>query len=188
MTRVTVDRTALDALSRVISVADKKSLQVGWFDSAKYDDGTPVASIAAQNEFGNPAKGIPSRPFLRQSVESNRESWSSVVEQGALAVVNNNASINQVLNSVGLKVSADIKNSIVTGNFSPLSPITIALRKIKNDGQYNIDANLVRSVSAAIAAGETGSGQLGDQSFGNKDPLRDSGYMISTLTHELNNE
>ncbi len=44
---------------------------------------------------------------------------------------------------------------------------------------------MVGAVGAAIAAGETAPGQLGDQSFGNKDPLRDTGYMIATLTHEV---
>jgi len=122
--RVNVDRTALKALSKAMGDANNKSLQVGWFESAKYDDGTPVAGIAAQNEFGNPKLSIPPRPFLRPAVENKQDSWAGIAEQGAKAIVNGKASITQVLNAIGLKSSADIKSSIVTGSFAALSPIT----------------------------------------------------------------
>ena len=185
MSRVTVDKTSLIALSKALGDADNKSLQVGWLESAKYADGPPVAGIAAQNEFGNPKISIPPRPFIRPTIDNQSESWAGIAEQGAKAFLNGKATINQVLNGIGLKASADIKNAIVSGSFVELSPITIALRKIRNDDEYKIGGALVGSVAGAIAAGQTGSGQLGDQSFGNKDPLRESGYMISTLTHEV---
>lgn len=185
MARVTVDRTALKALSKAMSDANNKSLQVGWFESAKYDDGTPVAGIAAQNEFGNPKLSIPPRPFIRPTIENQSEAWAVIAEQGAKALLNGKATINQVLNAIGLKASADIKNSIVNGRFVELSPITIALRKIRNDDQYKIGGALVGSVAGAIADGQTGPGQLGDQSFGNKDPLRETGFLIATISHEV---
>jgi hypothetical protein len=168
-----------------MSDANNKSLQVGWFESAKYDDGTPVAGIAAQNEFGNPKLSIPPRPFIRPTIDNQSEAWASVAEQGAKALLNGNASITQVLNAIGLKASADIKNSIVNGSFVELSPITIALRKIRNDDKFKIGGALVGSVAGAIADGQTGPGQLGDQSFGNKDPLRETGFLIATISHEV---
>jgi len=185
MSRVTVDKTSLTALSKALAGADNKSLQVGWLESAKYADGTPVAGIAAQNEFGNPKLSIPPRPFIRPTIENKTESWAGIADQGAKAFLNGKVSIVQVLNGIGLKASADIKNSIVSGSFVELSPITIALRKIRNDDKYKIGGALVGAVAGAIAAGQTGAGQLGDQSFGNKDPLRETGYLISTLTHEV---
>ena len=42
-------------------------MQVGFFATAKYDDGTPVAAVAAWNEFGT--KRIPERPFFRQAIQ-----------------------------------------------------------------------------------------------------------------------
>ena len=42
-----------------------KSIDVGVFDSAKYQDGTYVATSAAKNEFGS--RKIPSRPFIRNA-------------------------------------------------------------------------------------------------------------------------
>lgn len=185
MARVTVDKTALKALSKAMGDANNKSLQVGWFESAKYDDGTPVAGIAAQNEFGNPKISIPPRPFIRPTIDNQSEAWAGIAEQGAKALLNGKASINQVLNAIGLKASADIKNSIVNSSFVGLSPITIALRKIRNDDKFKIGGALVGSVAGAIADGQTGPGQLGDQSFGNKDPLRETGFLIATISHEV---
>ena len=47
-------------------------VDVGWFPSARYNDekSTPVASVAEENEYGNPAKNIPARPFLRPAISN----------------------------------------------------------------------------------------------------------------------
>ena len=37
-----------------------------FFSDAKYDDGKPVAEVAAYQEYGTAA--IPERPFFRQSI------------------------------------------------------------------------------------------------------------------------
>ena len=39
-----------------------QSVQVGFLAGATYPDGKPVAMIAAIQEFGAPAAGIPPRP------------------------------------------------------------------------------------------------------------------------------
>ena len=56
-------------LKAVLAAAEKqrrKSVKVGFFSTAKYDDGTPVAAVAAINEFG--LAETPERPFFRQAV------------------------------------------------------------------------------------------------------------------------
>lgn len=40
-----------------------KGYNVGFFKDSTYDDGTPIAKVAAWNEFGT--KHIPERPFFR---------------------------------------------------------------------------------------------------------------------------
>lgn len=186
MARVSVNRGSLDTLINALDNADNRAVQSGWFESARYqDDGTPVAAIAAQNEYGNPKLSIPPRPFIRPTIEGQSANWSTIVEQGIKKAIENGTGIDRVLNTLGLKVSADIKNSIVSGDFKALSPVTIALRKIRNDGQMVIGGKLVGAVAGAIAQGKTGLGELGDQSFGNKDPLRETGYLISTITYEV---
>jgi hypothetical protein len=170
-------------IKQLDSIGEKK-MEAGWFESARYDDGTPVAGIMAQNELGNPGRSIPARPSLRPAAEGNKQKWKTTAQKGFAAVVQGKTTPDQVLNILGLQVVGDIKNAIAGGNHAPLSPITIALRRHANDG-VKIGGAFVGAVAAAIAEGKTGRGELGDQSFGNKTPLQDSGYAISTLTYEV---
>lgn len=180
---VSVDLSALKQLERQLK-STASGVQAGWFSSAKYNDGTPVASIAALMEHGTQSQGIPARPFLRQAIAKNEGDWASLADQAALQFVQGNISSEQMLNLLGAKASGDIQESIIDGDFAPLSPITIALRRLKNDG-VKITGSTVGAVAAAIKQGKTGPGELGDQSFGNKDPLRDTGKLIATITHEV---
>lgn len=184
MGSVNVDLSPLKKLKDQLKQADGTSLQTGWFESARYEDGTPVAGIAAQNEFGNPKISIPARPFLRPTVDNQKGDWAQLMDSAAAQILAGNISMKDALNGLGLKSVADIKNSITTGGFPALSPITIALRKLRNQN-VPIGGKTVGWVAAAIAEGKTAPGELGDQSFGNQDPLRETGYMISTLTYEV---
>lgn len=175
----------LRLLKKKLQDAAKNQLEVGWFESAKYDDNTSVAGVAAMQEFGT--KTAPARPFVRPAIAENSDKWSALFADGSRSYLNGDSSINQVMTGVGLTVESDIRNQIVSGSHAPLSPVTIALRRLRNQG-YQIGGKLVGQVAAAIAAGQTGAGQLGDQSFGNKDPLRETGYMLSTLTHEVSKQ
>lgn len=58
------------------SAADKK-VSVGFFESAKYPDGTPVAAVAAYNEFGSDK--TPARPFMRVAIDKNRDKWGKLL-------------------------------------------------------------------------------------------------------------
>ena len=63
--------------SRILATAirdiQSKKLRVGWFDTARYQDGTPVAYVAAIQEFGHGA--IPPRPFMRPTIAQQRQAW-----------------------------------------------------------------------------------------------------------------
>jgi hypothetical protein len=185
MGSVTVDYSGLDALQKMLKQANKRQVKVGWFESAKYDDNTPVAGIAAQNEYGNPNISIPARPFVRPAIADNKQAWAKSIDTMFKRAAEGKTTATAALSVLGDVVASDIKTAIVNGNHAPLSPLTIALRKHRNDGA-KIGGRFIGAVAAAIARGETGSGQLGDQSFGNTDPLRETGYMIATLTSEVN--
>ena len=43
-----------------------KGVEVGFFDTARYPDGTAVTNVAAAHEFG---LGVPERPFFRQALK-----------------------------------------------------------------------------------------------------------------------
>ncbi len=170
--------------SRVLEL-DRLSVFVGWLESAVYDDSTPVAGVAAVQEYGAPSRGIPPRPFLRPTEDEKMKDWKAIIEWGAKAILKGTMTAKDVMNVLGSKMVGDIKGAITDISGPELSPITIALRKIRNDDKYKIGGKLVGAVAGAIADGKTGPGELGDQSFGNKDILRETGYMIATLTHEV---
>jgi hypothetical protein len=171
MSSVKVNLSALKKLSKQLKEADKKELQVGWFSSAKYDNNTPVAYVAALNEFGRNA-----RPFIRPAIAENKKDWNSTLNAALKQMLAGNLTPDKAMTILGLQVEGDIKQSIVSGDHAPLSPITLAIRRLKNDG-VKINATLVGMVADAVARGETGPGQLGQPS-GNTDPLRDTGYML----------
>jgi hypothetical protein len=63
-----------EKLAKVLREAGRggiKSVDVGVFASAKYTDGTPVAAVAAWNEFGTAT--IPERPAIRIANKENEK-------------------------------------------------------------------------------------------------------------------
>lgn len=180
MSSVTVDLSALKKLKEALAEAHAEKLQVGWFSSANYNDSLPVAQVAFWQEFGT--KMAPPRPFFRPAVADNKTKWASLVDSGANAVIEGRATMSDVFNGLGLTAQADVKNAI-NGQHQALSPVTLALRKLKNDGK-EINGTVVGAVAAAIERGETGAGQLGEP-FSNTTPLQDSGIMLATITYNV---
>ena len=58
----------IDKLIRDTKRAQRRpmGIRIGFFASAKYQDGTPVAAVAAWHEFGAPKVRLPSRPYFPQ--------------------------------------------------------------------------------------------------------------------------
>lgn len=180
MGSVSVDLSALEKLQKALADAHNEKLQVGWFSSANYTDSLSVAQVAFWQEFGT--KSAPPRPFFRPAVAENKGKWTMLVDSGAGAVLEGRATMSQVFNGLGLMAQADVLNSI-NGQHQALSPVTLALRRLKNEGQ-TINGTLVGAVAAAIERGETGSGQLGEP-YGNNTPLQDTKLMVDTLTYNV---
>lgn len=111
--------------------AKRMQTQVGWLDGAKYEDGTPVAYVAAIQEFGSAEKGNPPRSFMRTTVSEKSEEWTKLLESGARAVINGNATIEQVMAGLGMAAEGDIRKKISQIQAPPLKKSTIASRKRK---------------------------------------------------------
>lgn len=171
---------SFEELRQIINGIDGKEMRAGWFESARYDDNTPVAFVASIQEFG--AKGIPPRPFMRPTVSSKKQDWKNIVAQGLQSVVDGNITMEDLLDILGLNVAGEIRKAISQVNSPPLSPVTLALRKQKLQGQQ-ITGKRVGWTAAAIARGDTASGQLGDTSGVNPKPLVFDAVMLNTLTH-----
>lgn len=118
------------------NIFTNKKLKVGIFESAKYDDGTPVAQVAFWQEFGT-AK-IPMRPFMRNAIAKNTRKWGDSVKT---ALIGTNDS-EKALKMLGEIMRGDIVLSLTNLNTPPNAPSTI---KQKGSSNPLIDTGLLRN-------------------------------------------
>ena len=110
------------------SIKNPKEARVGFFKSSVYEDGTPVAYVAAIQEFGNPAGGIPSRSFIRTTIAEQEGPWRDLMKNGCKAIVNGKATVDQVMEGMGLQAEGDMKAKISQISQPPLKAGTIKNR------------------------------------------------------------
>lgn len=103
--------------------------KVGFFESAKYPDGTPVAQVAVVHEFGYTEGGIPPRPFMRTTANEQSANWSEAFGKGAKAIAKGRFSATQVMDAVGQLAAGDIRKKISEIQSPPLKEATIKARK-----------------------------------------------------------
>lgn len=98
-------------------------VRVGFLEGATYDDGTPVAMIAAIQNFGAPARGIPPRPFFSNMVIDKSPAWG---DQLANVLKAADYDGNLALARMGEYIAGQLRVSIRETTEPALSPITIA--------------------------------------------------------------
>lgn len=118
-----------DFLNNVASQLDSKQLKVGFIDGATYPDGTPVAMVAATNEYGRPENNQPPRPFFRNAIAEHESEWTDAIARGIRA----GYPVDQVLEVVGAQIQGDVQESIAQLMTPPLAASTIAARKSKGN-------------------------------------------------------
>ena len=97
--------------------------KTGWFETAHYPDGTPVAYVATIHEFGTPR--IPARPFMRPAVACHGGDWMEALASGTRASLNGGPAPEQVLELVTLQAAGNVAEEIQAVTAPPLSPVTI---------------------------------------------------------------
>ena len=107
------------------------SAQIGWFESAKYDDGTPVAYIASIQEFGSAKNNIPPRSFMRTTVKERSSEWAGASEKVLSRVASGKASMNDLFDIVGQLASANIREKIKSIHQPALKDATVKSRLSK---------------------------------------------------------
>ena len=123
------------------SVGDSPYVEVGFFETAKYQNGVPVAAVAAWNEFGvsQEAKkilgAIPSRPFFREAIRNNKDKVKKILADADVLADKN------VLEKVGEHMKGEITKSIVSGDWAPNAPYTV---EEKGSSKPLIDTGLLR--------------------------------------------
>jgi len=109
--------------------------RVGFAESAKYEDGTPVAYVATIQEYGDPSHSIPPRPFMRPTVTRDENKWKGTATSGAKAILAGNADSRTVMDAIGQQAAGGIRKSIAEVTSPPLTMTTLLLRKKKRSGE-----------------------------------------------------
>lgn len=112
------------ALKELSAKATNASLvRIGFLSNATYPDGKSVAMVAAINEYGAPARGIPPRPFFRNMIAAKSAEWPKAISDLLKA---NDFDAAKTLGQTGQAVSGQLRQSIVDTNTPPNAPSTIA--------------------------------------------------------------
>ena len=117
----------------------EKEVRVGFqHGQATEEDGTDVCDVAMWNELGT--KNMPSRPFLRMSVDEN-ESKIEEFLKGEVKELVNGADAEQILKEIGLFQKDLIQEKITEGSFTPNAESTV---KKKGSSKPLIDTGRMR--------------------------------------------
>ena len=115
------------ALIERLRVDKDKAVYVGF--PAEFDkpvegaENFNLASLAAVLEFGN--EHIPSRPFLRQTLEENQEKYTELFVQW----FDQGVPITQIYERLAIMAQGDVQLNIVRGNWTVNAPSTIKRKK-----------------------------------------------------------
>ena len=121
------------AIKKVLEELDRKEIKVGFFESAKYTDGTPIAYVAAIQEFGYGP--IPPRPFMRPAEQKNAAKWQAGIASGVKAALNGAVTIEHALEQVGMVAAGDVRKAIKAVTAPPLADSTISARQRRLKGK-----------------------------------------------------
>lgn len=122
-----------DAIKKMLKELESKQIQVGFFETAKYPDGTPIAYVAAIQEFGYGP--IPPRPFMRPAELQNQNKWQAGIAAGVKAALNGSITINAALEQVGMVAAGDVRKAIKAVTAPPLAASTIRARQSRKKGK-----------------------------------------------------
>ncbi len=134
---------AIEDLARNLESA--AAVEIGFLEGATYPDGTPVALVAALNEFGSPSRGMPPRPFFRTMIEERSPEWPDAIAANLKA---NNYQAEKSLEQIGEAIAGQLRQSIASFVGAPLKPSTI---KRKGSEKQLVDSgHMLNSIAAQV--------------------------------------
>lgn len=115
-----------DRLKEIMEKAGKAGvLRVGFLEGSTYPDGTSVPMVAAIQNFGAPAAGIPPRPFFTNMVREKSPTWGESLGNLAKA---NDYDIDRTLEQMGEGIKSQLQASIRNFDSVPLAAVTVAAK------------------------------------------------------------
>jgi hypothetical protein len=171
-------------LKKLLSNIDAHTSKVGWFAGSKYPDGTPVAYVAAIQEFGVPSQSIPPRLGMRETIANREQYWARVAAIIAKRLIKGEATLRDVMDGIGTTAAADFQKTITKVTEPPLSYVTLLLRKERRAGNA-VTGKMVgeKHKIANFVGPRLKSDKSADVSGVSDKPLVDTGYMLATLTN-----
>ncbi len=157
------------AILAALATLGEWQARVGWFSSAKYLDGTPVAYIASIHEFGYGPKNIPPRLGLRTMMREKHGEFQEISNQLVKAVMAGMPA-KEALEFIGGKAEGFVRASIRRSDIEPLKVSTLKNRASRLGIRYEdltetAKKPLVEPVMSKRAGGGAG------------------GLMLATVTH-----
>ena len=137
-----VKRVSHNDLTKAIKELSTAKVEVGFFPTATYTDGKPVAGIAAVHEHGSVTKRIPARPFFRPATLNNQSKHSKVLADATRKAFAG-GSLKDGLEILGQVVVGDIKDAIEAVDEPELKQPTIDARARRHSGGLSSDKPLV---------------------------------------------
>lgn len=120
------------------------ALRVGFLENAKYPDGTPVAAVAAWNNYGTGR--APPRPFFSNFIAENQGTWPDDI---AKLLKRTDYDADQVLRLMGERMKGQLQKSIRELMTPPLAPSTIKAKGF--DKPLIHHSIMINSVDYAVA-------------------------------------
>lgn len=158
------------------NLSKASTLRVGFFEGSDYPDGTPVAMVAAIQNFGAPKVGIPPRPFFSNMVKAKSPAWPAAVAANLKA---SNYDAKVTLAIIGEGIKGQLKESIIETNEPALSPVTVMLRGMKsNDQSLVVTGKTVGEAAQRVKDKKTNYGA-------STKPLIDTGVMLGAVGSEV---
>jgi len=157
--KVTRKAGKIDVLKQAIRGLGRAKGEVGWFESARYEGGQPVAGVAAVQEFGN--AHIPPRSFMRSTAAEKSQEWVQKTAPVVRAVATGQLAPDKAMDAVCLAAEGDVRAKITEILDPPLADATVAARKRR------------------LANGGRGAKK------GIQKPLVDKGILLATLTSQV---
>lgn len=143
---VTGGDKALKALQDIASKLKGRSVRIGFLEGATYPNGTPVALVAAIQNFGAPSRNIPPRPFFSNMINEHASEWPAALEAVLKA---NNYDLERSLAQMGEAIAGQLRQAITDFEGVPLSDLTI--RRKGFDKQLVDTGHMLNSVEYEIA-------------------------------------
>lgn len=159
--KVTRKAGKIEALRQTVKELGDAAGRVGWFPSAVYEKGQPVAGVAMVQEFGSTKQSIPPRSFMRTTATEKRGDWAKTAGDLTRAAAQGKIAPQNVMKALAMAAEGHIRATITKISSPPLAESTVKARKrrLANGG-----AGAKSSISK---------------------PLVDTGIMLNTLTSEV---